>query len=105
MNTSKKAEHHGRVLIDNNGRIIKGLIKEAGLTQQQFADKMQYTLRAVQKWCLIGVNDYHVLAKIADCLEVAIEDLIFESGASAEPGPVLFGSGAVKYHRFREKLD
>lgn len=67
-----------RSVIANNGSLIKQLTKEAGMTQQDLADKLEYTLRAVQKWCSQGVNDYHVLVRIANIFEIAVEDLIYE---------------------------
>ena len=67
-----------RSVIPNNGTLIKQLTKKAGLTQQDLADKLDYTLRAVQKWCNQGVNDYHVLVRIADVFEITVEDLIYE---------------------------
>lgn len=67
-----------RSVIANNGDLIKQLTKEAGMTQQDLADELEYTLRAVQKWCNQGVNDYHVLVRIADVFGIAVEDLIYE---------------------------
>ena len=67
-----------RSVIANNGDLIKQLTKEAGMTQQDLADELDYTLRAVQKWCSQGVNDYHVLVRIADIFDIAVEDLIYE---------------------------
>lgn len=67
-----------RSVIANNGSLIKQLTKEAGMTQQDLADRLEYTLRAVQKWCSMGVNDYHVLAQISDVFGIAVEDLIYE---------------------------
>ena len=48
------------------------------MTQQDLADELEYTLRAVQKWMSLGVNDYHVLVRIADVFGIAVEDLIYE---------------------------
>lgn len=67
-----------RSVIANNGKLIKQLTKKAGMTQQDLADRLDYTLRAVQKWYSQGVNDYHVLVRIADVFEIAVEDLIYE---------------------------
>lgn len=67
-----------RSVIANNGDLIKQLTKEAGMTQQDLADKLEYTLRAVQKWCNKGVSDYHVLVRIAEIFGIAVEDLIYE---------------------------
>ena len=67
-----------RSVIANNGDLIKQLTKEAGMTQQDLADELEYTLRAVQKWMSLGVNDYHVLVRIADVFGIAVEDLIYE---------------------------
>ena len=68
-----------RSVIANNGDLIKQLTKDAGMTQQDLADKLEYTLRAVQKWCRQGVNDYHVLVRIAAIFGIAVESLIYES--------------------------
>lgn len=67
-----------RSVIANNGDLIKQLTKGAGMTQQDLADELEYTLRAVQKWMNAGVSDYHVLARIADVFGIAVEDLIYE---------------------------
>ena len=67
-----------RSVIANNGDLIKQLTKKADMTQQDLADKLGYTLRGVQKWMKCGVSDYHVLVRIADLFEIAVEDLIYE---------------------------
>lgn len=67
-----------RSVIANNGDLIKRKISEAGKTQQDLADELEYSLRAVQKWCSVGVSDYHVLARIADVFGISVMDLIYE---------------------------
>lgn len=67
-----------RSVIANNGDLIKRKTSEAGMTQQDLADKLGYTLRGVQKWFKAGVYDYRVLDRIASVFEISVEDLIYE---------------------------
>ena len=64
---------------DNNifGDTIVLLRKEKGLTQKELADKLGVTDKAVSRW-ETGKNypDIEVLKKLADVLEVSVDDLL-----------------------------
>ena len=57
--------------------------KKAGITQQELAEKLNYSDKSVSKWERgEGVPDIYILKQIADLFEVTVNDLI-ESRSSA----------------------
>ena len=65
--------------------IAKNLIacrKKAGLTQQQLAEKINYSDKAISKWERAeGVPDVLVLKQIADIYGIKVDDIISEDNA------------------------
>ncbi len=53
--------------------------KNAGLTQTQLAEKLNYSDKSVSKWERgDGLPDFYVMVKIADLFSVSLDDLIKE---------------------------
>lgn len=64
-------------IIANN---IQNLRKSAGYTQLQFAEKLNYSDKAVSKWERgESVPDIHILKQIADMFSVTVDYLLSES--------------------------
>lgn len=63
---------------------IAGLRQSAGMSQMQFAEKMDYTDKAISKWerCE-STPDISVIKKIADFFEVSVDWLIEDHGDNA----------------------
>ena len=64
--------------VPNNGERIRTRIKEKGLTQSDFAEKMGYEERTIRKWLKNGVTDYRLLVQIANIFEYNIHNLFLE---------------------------
>lgn len=61
----------------NIGAFICKLRKEKGMTQQQLADKLQVTDKAVSKWERgLACPDISILPQIAEILGVNVDDLL-----------------------------
>lgn len=61
----------------NMGAFICKLRKEKGMTQQQLADKLQVTDKAVSKWERgLACPDISILPQIAEILGVNVDDLL-----------------------------
>ena len=59
------------------GETIASLRKEKGMTQNELAEKMNVTDKAVSKWELdLSCPDVNTISKLADILEVSIEELL-----------------------------
>ena len=59
------------------GEIISSIRREKGLTQKDLAEKLSVTDKAVSKWERdIALPDINTLPKLADILNITIEELI-----------------------------
>lgn len=59
------------------GEIISSIRREKGLTQKDLAEKLNVTDKAVSKWERdIALPDINTLPKLADILNITIEELI-----------------------------
>ena len=59
------------------GETIASLRKKKGLTQNELADKMNVTDKAVSKWERdLSCPDINTISKLADVLEVSVEELV-----------------------------
>lgn len=59
------------------GETIASLKKEKGMTQNELAEKMNVTDKAVSKWERdLSCPDVNTISKLADILEVSIEELL-----------------------------
>lgn len=64
---------------------IAAMRNSAGLTQAQFAEKLNYTDKAISKWERAeSVPDIAVLWKIADMFGVTVDWLIIDHGSAAQ---------------------
>lgn len=64
---------------------ISAMRNAAGLTQAQFAEKLNYTDKAISKWERgESVPDIAVLWKIADMFDVTVDWLISDHGTAAQ---------------------
>lgn len=62
---------------ENVGALISRLRKEKGMTQQELADKLQLTDKAVSKWERgLACPDISILPQIAEILGVSVDDLL-----------------------------
>lgn len=67
------------------GSAITALRKQKGMTQQELADRMGVTDKAVSKWERDqSLPDVYALAKLADLFEVTVEQLL---GTKPKPSP------------------
>ncbi len=70
-------------IIGNN---IMRLRKTANMTQQELAEKLNYSDKSVSKWEQgNGLPDIRILAQIADLFNVTVDDLIHEHAAPVMP--------------------
>lgn len=73
--------------------IAKNLIKyrkENGLTQQELADKLNYSDKSISKWERgEGVPDIYILKQIAELYKVTVNDLIGMEIINNEPTPTI----------------
>ena len=61
----------------NIGETIASLRKKKGMTQNELAEKMNVTDKAVSKWERnLSCPDINTISKLADILEVSIEELL-----------------------------
>ena len=59
------------------GETIAKLRKEKGMTQNQLAEKMNVTDKAVSKWERdLSCPDINTISKLADILDVSVEELL-----------------------------
>ena len=59
------------------GETIATLRKEKGMTQNQLAEKMNVTDKAVSKWERdLSCPDINTISKLADILDVSVEELL-----------------------------
>lgn len=59
------------------GETITSLRKEKGMTQNELAEKMNVTDKAVSKWERnLSCPDINTISKLADVLEVSVEELL-----------------------------
>jgi len=66
------------------GEIISRLRKEKGMTQKQLADMLNITDKAVSKWERdIAWPDTQTIPKLAEILEVSVEELMNAKSTSA----------------------
>ena len=62
---------------ENVGTLIFKLRKEKGMTQQELADKLQLTDKAVSKWERgLACPDISILPQVAEILGVSVDDLL-----------------------------
>ena len=60
---------------ENVGALIARLRKEKGMTQQELADKLQITDKAVSKWERgLAYPDISILPQVAEILGVNVDD-------------------------------
>ena len=76
------------------GENIKTLRKARGLSQQELAERLHVVRQTVSKWEQgLSVPDADLLVRLAECLEVSVEELLGapkpESTAPLEPQAVL----------------
>lgn len=73
--------------------IAKNLIKyrkESGLTQQELAEKLNYSDKSISKWERgEGVPDIYILKQIAELYNVTVNDIIGMEVINNEPAPVV----------------
>ena len=73
--------------------IAKNLIKyrkENGLTQQELAEKLNYSYKSISKWERgEGVPDIYILKQIAELYNVTVNDIIGMEVINNEPAPVV----------------
>ena len=59
------------------GKPIASLRKEKGMTQNELAEKMNVTDKAVSKWERdLSCPDINTISKLADILDVSVEELL-----------------------------
>lgn len=59
------------------GNMITELRKQKGMTQQDLADKMGVTDKAVSKWERdLSCPDIHTITRLSEVLEVSVEELM-----------------------------
>ena len=59
------------------GEIIASLRKQKGMTQNELAEKMNVTDKAVSKWERdLSYPDINTISKLADILDVSVEELL-----------------------------
>lgn len=72
------------------GENIRALRKARGLSQQELAERLHVVRQTVSKWEQgLSVPDADMLVRLAECLEVSVEELLGESTAPLEPQAVL----------------
>ena len=78
---------------ENIGRIIAEKRKEAGMTQEQLAQKLMITPQAVSKWENgVGLPDVTLIPQIAGALGISMDELFGVSGQARGNVPqTLFG--------------
>ena len=69
----------------NFGETIAYLRKQKGMTQNELAEKMHVTDKAVSKWERnLSCPDVNTISKLADILDVSVEELIQSKNNSQE---------------------
>lgn len=59
------------------GETISSLRKKKGMTQNEIAEKMNITDKAVSKWERdLSCPDINTISKLADVLDVSVEELL-----------------------------
>lgn len=59
------------------GEMISSLRKEKGMTQNELAEKMNVTDKAVSKWERdLSCPDINTISKLADVLDVSVDELL-----------------------------
>ena len=59
------------------GEMISSLRKEKGMTQNELAEKMNVTDKAVSKWERdLSCPDINTISKLADILDVSVDELL-----------------------------
>ena len=67
----------GGIIMKSIGEMIAFLRKEKGMTQNQLAEKMNVTDKAVSKWERdLSCPDVNTISKLADVLDVSVEELL-----------------------------
>ena len=67
------------------GETIASLRKQKGMTQNELAEKMHVTDKAVSKWERnLSCPDVNTISKLADILDVSVEELIQSKNNSQE---------------------
>ena len=73
--------------------IAKNLIKyrkENGLTQQELAEKLNYSDKSISKWERgEGVPDIYILKQIAELYNITVNDIIGMEVINNEPAPIV----------------
>lgn len=99
------------------GENIRALRKARGLSQQELAERLHVVRQTVSKWEQgLSVPDADMLVRLAECLEVSVEELLGapkpESTVPLEPQAVLAdklsaltGQLAEQNHRRRPLLE
>lgn len=76
---------------ENIGRIIAEKRKEAGMTQEQLASRLQITLQAVSKWENgVGLPDLTLIPQIASALGISPNELFGVSKQAQDNIPQMF---------------
>lgn len=64
------------------GRHIAAARKQAGLTQEELADRLHVTRQTISNYeSMRSQPDIQMLVQLADCLQVPVEELIYGRGA------------------------
>ena len=67
------------------GKLISTLRKEKNMTQKELAEKLNITDKAVSKWERnLSCPDVNTISKLADILDVSVEELIQSKNNSQE---------------------
>ena len=64
--------------------------KENGLTQQELAEKLNYSDKSISKWERgEGVPDIYILKQIAELYNITVNDIIGMKVINNEPAPIV----------------
>lgn len=76
--------------MNNVGKSIKKLRNEKGLTQDQLAETLHVTRQAVSNWENGKTQpDIETLSALAECFEIAVEELIYGKATSQRETKVI----------------
>lgn len=68
------------------GENIRALRKARGLSQQELAERLHVVRQTVSKWEQgLSVPDADMLVRLAECLEVSVEELLGAQSRKAPP--------------------
>lgn len=58
------------------GKNLKRIIKERGLTQDQFAEQKCVDPTTVRRWIAYGIDKLHIIEEIAEFFNISVMDIL-----------------------------